>query len=83
MPRHASATMYRWVTEIDIRSILPSIRVPTLVLHRAATAITVSTFGRYLADHIPEAKYVELPGADSFPFHTGDYTRCSTRSRSS
>ena len=35
MPRHASATMYRWVTEIDIRSILPSIRVPTLVLHRS------------------------------------------------
>jgi class 3 adenylate cyclase len=74
MPRHASATMYRWVTEIDIRSILPSIRVPTLVLHRAGNRHHRVAFGRYLADHIPEAKYVELPGADSFPFHTGDYT---------
>ena len=74
MPRQASATMYRWVTEIDIRSILPSIRVPTLVLHRAGNRHHRVAFGRYLADHIPEAKYVELPGADSFPFHTGDHS---------
>jgi class 3 adenylate cyclase len=62
------------VTEIDIRSILPSIRVPTLVLHRAGNRHHRVAFGRYLADHIPEATYVELPGADSFPFHTGDHT---------
>ncbi len=74
MPRRASATMYRWVTEIDIRSILPSIRVPTLVLHRSGTRHHRVEFGRYLADHVPNAKYVELPGADSFPFHAGDFT---------
>jgi class 3 adenylate cyclase len=74
MPRRASATMYRWVTEIDIRSILPSIRVPTLVVHRAGNRHHRVAFGRYLADHIPDAKYVELPGADSFPFHAGDFT---------
>jgi class 3 adenylate cyclase/pimeloyl-ACP methyl ester carboxylesterase len=74
MPRQAATTMYRWVTEIDVRSILPTIRVPTLVLHRAGNLHHRVAFGRYLADHIPDAKYVELPGADSFPFHAGDFT---------
>ena len=32
-----------------------------------------AAFGRYLAEHIPGAKYVELPGADTFPFGTGDF----------
>jgi class 3 adenylate cyclase/pimeloyl-ACP methyl ester carboxylesterase len=74
MPRQAATTMYRWVTEIDVRSILPTIRVPTLVLHRTGNLHHRVAFGRYLADHIPDAKYVELPGADSFPFHAGDFT---------
>jgi class 3 adenylate cyclase/pimeloyl-ACP methyl ester carboxylesterase len=74
MPRQAATTMYRGVTEIDVRSILPTIRVPTLVLHRAGNLHHRVAFGRYLADHIPDAKYVELPGADSFPFHAGDFT---------
>jgi class 3 adenylate cyclase/pimeloyl-ACP methyl ester carboxylesterase len=74
MPRHAAATMYRWVTEIDVRCILPTIRVPTLVVHRAGNRHHRVAFGRYLAEHIPDAKYVELPGADSFPFHAGDFT---------
>jgi class 3 adenylate cyclase len=73
MPRRASATMYRWVTEIDVRAVLPSIRVPTLVLHRSGNRHHRVEFGRYLADHIPDARYVELPGADSFPFHAGDF----------
>jgi class 3 adenylate cyclase len=49
--------------EIDIRSVLPSIRVPTLVLHRTDDDIPVEN-GRYLAAHIPGAKYVELAGRD-------------------
>jgi pimeloyl-ACP methyl ester carboxylesterase len=52
--------------EIDIRHILPSIRVPTLVLHRSGDAISVA-HGRYLAQHISNAKYVELDGADHLP----------------
>ena len=63
--------MYRWVTNIDVRSILPTIRVPTS--SPAADARHHRAFGRYLAEHIPEAKYVELPGADTFPFGTGDF----------
>jgi class 3 adenylate cyclase len=73
MPRGASATMYRWVVQLDIRSVLPSIRVPTLVIHREGNRHHRVQFGRYLAEHIPGAKYVELPGADSYPFHAGDF----------
>lgn len=73
MARGASAAMYRWVTEIDVRSILPSIRVPTLVLQRADARHHRAEFGRYLAEHIPAARYVELPGADTFPFNAGDF----------
>ena len=67
MPRGA-ATMYRWVTNLDVRSILPAIRVPTLVVQRA-DARHRPQFGRYLAENIAGAKYVELPGADTFPFN--------------
>ncbi len=74
MPRGASATMYRWVTQMDVRSVLPSIRVPTLVIHRAAAVHHRVQYGRYLAEHIAGAKYVELPGADTFPYHAGDFT---------
>jgi pimeloyl-ACP methyl ester carboxylesterase/class 3 adenylate cyclase len=57
--------------ETDVRPILASIRTPTLVLHRAEDAIVPVGHGRYLAEHIPGAKYVELPGADYLPF-SGD-----------
>src|SRR5271156_6849031 len=50
--------------EIDVRHLLPSIRVPTLVLHRVGDKTIPVECGRYLAQHIPGAKYVELPGDD-------------------
>jgi class 3 adenylate cyclase len=47
---------------IDVRDVLPAIRVPTLVLHRPRdTGVTIE-HGRYIADRIPAATYVELPG---------------------
>lgn len=51
-------------SEIDVRPILPSIRVPTLIVHREADANVNVEAGRYLAHQIPNAKYVELPGND-------------------
>jgi class 3 adenylate cyclase len=48
--------------------------VPTLVLQRAGARHYRPAFGRYVAEHIPGAKYVELPGADAFPFGAGDFT---------
>jgi pimeloyl-ACP methyl ester carboxylesterase len=50
--------------EIDIRHLLPTIQAPTLILHRAEDALTPVSAGRYLADHIPGAKYDEIPGTD-------------------
>jgi class 3 adenylate cyclase/pimeloyl-ACP methyl ester carboxylesterase len=52
---------------IDVRHVLPTIGVPTLVLHRTGEAIKVEN-GRYLAQHIRSAKYVELPGVDHNPW---------------
>jgi class 3 adenylate cyclase/pimeloyl-ACP methyl ester carboxylesterase len=54
----------------DVRSLLPPIRVPTLVIQRA-DVLWGPGRGRYLADHIGGAKYVELPGAD-LPYWVGD-----------
>src|SRR5262249_54557128 len=50
--------------EIDVRHILPSIHLPTLILHRVGDSTVPVEAGRYLAEHIPGAKYVELPGED-------------------
>jgi len=58
--------------EMDVRSILPAIDVPTLVLHRAGDRMVAAAQGRYLADRIPAARYVELPGEDHLPF-AGDF----------
>ncbi len=55
----------RLIYESDVREVLPNIRVPTLVIHRAEARGFRVEHGRYLADHIPGAKYVELPGIDS------------------
>jgi len=58
----------RSLSDLDIRHVLPTIRVPTLVLHRSGDAVVSVENGRYLAEHIPGAKFVELPGDDHFPF---------------
>jgi class 3 adenylate cyclase len=54
--------------EIDVRDVLPAIRVPTLVVHRSGDRVVPVEAGRYLAEHIPDAKLVELPGDDHYPF---------------
>ena len=55
----------RLLYESDVRSVLPAIRVPTLVIHRAAGLGFPAAYGRYLADQIPGATYVELDGTDN------------------
>jgi class 3 adenylate cyclase/pimeloyl-ACP methyl ester carboxylesterase len=66
-PPAACTRMYRWVLQVDVRSVLSSIQAPTLILHRADNRHYRVQMGRYLAEHIPGAKYVELPGADWYP----------------
>ena len=53
---------------LDIRDLLPSIEVPTLILHRTGDSWIDVGHARYLADHIPRATYVELPGSDHRPW---------------
>jgi class 3 adenylate cyclase len=60
----AAQPFWRSMLEVDVRTVLPLIQVPTLVLHRRDVQLLPIEHGRYLAEHIPDAKLVELPGAD-------------------
>jgi len=67
----AVVALMRMVYEIDARSVLPAVRVPTLVLHRSEDRLVPVELPRYMAEHIPGAQFVELPGEDHF-FFSGD-----------
>ncbi len=56
---------------VDARWILPHVRVPVLVLHRRENRLVPASDGRYIADHVAGARFVELPGGDHLPF-TGE-----------
>jgi class 3 adenylate cyclase len=60
----AAAALLRMNSYIDVRDVLPTIQVPTLVLHRTGDHDVNVAEGRYLASRVPGAKFVELPGAD-------------------
>ena len=61
----STKAIVRLIYESDVRDVLPAIRVPTLVIHRRDAVGFSVEHGRYLAERIPEARYVELPGADN------------------
>jgi class 3 adenylate cyclase len=54
--------------EIDVRPILPAVRVPTLVLHRTGDRVIPVEAARYIAEHVPGASIVELVGDDHLPW---------------
>jgi class 3 adenylate cyclase len=56
------------VSEVDVRAVLPTIRAPALVLHHSDDPIIPPAQGRSVADSIPGAKYVELPGRNTYHF---------------
>ena len=60
----SSMAIVRMIYESDVRELLPLIGVPTLVIGRAGGHFRVE-HGRYVAEHIPGARYVELPGTDN------------------
>ena len=78
----AAVHLTRMNSEIDIRPILSTIRVPTLILHRAGDARVNPEAARYLAQHIPGAKYVEVPGQDHLLW-CGDVNCIADKLRSS
>jgi class 3 adenylate cyclase len=59
-------SLWEAIQRVDVRPVMPTIRVPTLVLHHADSSIPASQ-GRLLAERIPGARYVELPGRDHIP----------------
>ena len=63
-----AALMMPLVAELDVRPLLPTVRVPTLVVQHAEDPLIVPEWGKYVADHIPGAKYVELPGRNMYHF---------------
>jgi class 3 adenylate cyclase len=63
-----AAKLSEMFLDIDVRSILPTIRVPTLVLHRHGDRVVDVRAGKWLADRIPGARFVELPGRDHVAF---------------
>jgi class 3 adenylate cyclase len=67
-------TLLKMNTEIDVRDSLPLIRAPTLVLHRSGDEFVDGGHSHYLAEHIPGARLVELPGVDHWPW-AGDAER--------
>lgn len=64
----AALALTKMNADIDVRHVLPSIRVPVLVIHRAQDQCLKVEEGRYVASRIPGAKYLELPGVDHLPF---------------
>jgi pimeloyl-ACP methyl ester carboxylesterase/DNA-binding winged helix-turn-helix (wHTH) protein len=64
----AAVALTQMNAEIDVRNVLPSIRVPSLVIHRTEDQCLEVEEGRFVADRIPGAKFVELPGNDHLPF---------------
>ena len=64
----AAVGLTRMNAEIDVRNVLPTIRVPTLVLHRTHDRLLRLEEGRFVAERIPGARFVELPGDDHLPF---------------
>jgi pimeloyl-ACP methyl ester carboxylesterase/DNA-binding winged helix-turn-helix (wHTH) protein len=64
----AAVALTKMNAEIDVRNVLPSIRVPSLVIHRTEDHCLKVEEGRFVAQRIPGAKFVELPGNDHLPF---------------
>jgi class 3 adenylate cyclase len=60
------ALMMPLLAEMDVRALLPALRVPTLVLQHTDDAFIAPAMGKYVADHVSGAKYVELPGRNMY-----------------
>ncbi len=64
----AAVALTKMNAEIDVREVLPTIRVPSLVIHRSGDLCLKVEEGRFVASKIPACKYVELEGIDHLPF---------------
>lgn len=67
-----AAEILRLNCKIDVRDILATIHVPSLVVHRSGDGFVPVEHGRYLAEHLPNGRLVELDGVDHMPFIDAD-----------
>jgi class 3 adenylate cyclase len=70
----AAEAFMRMAFDIDVRDVVPTVRVPTLVLHNQGDLMCHVENGRFLAQTLPEARYVELPGSDHVPWFDPEAT---------
>ena len=69
----------RMAFDIDVRDVVPSIHVPTLIIHATDDGVCHVENARWLATNIPEARYVEMPGGDHLPWFHPDRTLAEIR----
>jgi pimeloyl-ACP methyl ester carboxylesterase len=67
-----AARLLRMNGQVDVRAVLPTIQAPTLVLHRAEDPFVDIRHSHYLTEHIPGARFVELPGSEAITFGSDD-----------
>ena len=70
----AAVALTKMNAEVDVRHVLPTVRVPTLVIHNRGDLCLKVEEGRYVASRIPGARFVELPGRDHLPFFEDEET---------
>ena len=63
------ASLVQMFFDLDVRDVVPSVQVPALVLHRVHDRLVNVRNGRWLAEHLPDARLVELPGDDHVPWY--------------
>ena len=64
----AARALLRMMLDVDVRPLLPAIRVPVAILHRAGDVAVDISHSRYMAEHIPDSRYIEFPGCDHLPW---------------
>ena len=76
------SALARMFIDIDVRDVVPSVHAPPLILHRTRDRLVNVRHGRWLAEHLPNARMVELEGDDHIFWYEGA-EECSARCRSS
>jgi pimeloyl-ACP methyl ester carboxylesterase len=64
----AARALLRMMLDVDVRPLLPAIRVPVVIVHRVGDVAVDVSHSRYMAERIPGARYLELPGSDHLPW---------------
>ena len=73
MPPGVAEHALAWIRDTDVRSVLPAIQAETLVISRKDAQMHRPTYGKYLAEQIPNARVRVLDGTDTLPFHAGEF----------